>query len=244
MNISDSIRSLIILPKTASDIHTHLPEVSIQLIRGCIQTMVRVGLVNRLGEKKPYMYQVARSLKHQNRGFDLRKVSFAQQIRDILKSGPKTSKEITAILGSDGTKVGYALRECINRGQVSRIGCGRFEFICDPVVAEKMSKEERRSRQAEYRKRKDEEAGREYKAIPTRRRKDSANNQYTVIKPKNVVDLSGHQTVEEWVNAGGVIDRSPTIPKFERLTEVDIFEVRYKKGTSYPSTISRAYTAS
>lgn len=244
MNKSERIRSLISLPKTAAEIHIHLPKVSIQLIRGCIQTMVQVGLVNRLADKKPYTYQVARSLKQQNRGFDLSKVSFAQQIRDILKNGPKTSKEITAILGSDGIKVGYALRECLNRAQVSRTEDGLFEFICDPVVPEKMSKEERRNRQAEYRKRKAEEEGREYKAIPTRRRKESANNQYTAIKPKNVVDLSGHQTVEEWVKAGGVIDRSPTIPKFERLKEGDIFEVRYKKGTSYPSTSSRAYTAS
>lgn len=190
--------------------------------------MVRVGLVNRLGDKKPYTYQVARSLKQQNRGFDLSKVSFAQQIRDILKNGPKTSKEITAILGSDGTKVGYALRECLNRAQVRRTEGGLFEFICDPVIPEKMSKEERRNRQAEYRKRKAEEAGREYKAIPTRRRKDSANNQYTVIKPKNVVDLSGHQTVDDWIKAGGVIDRSPTLPKFERLTSQEIESVKYK----------------
>ncbi len=126
MNISDRIRSLISSPKTASDIHKEMPGVSITLIRGCIQTMVRVGLVNRIGSKKPYSYQVARSLKQPNRGFDLTKVSFAQQIRDALKTGPKSSKEITHILGSDGTKVGYALRECIDRGQVARIGHGYF----------------------------------------------------------------------------------------------------------------------
>ncbi len=103
-----------------------------------------------------------------------------------------------------------------------------------------MSPEERRRRQAEYRKKKAEEAGREYKAIPTRRRKESGT-QYTYIKPKQVTDMSGHQTVEEWIKAGGVIDRSPTVPKFERLTADEIESAPYRQKISASTISTRSY---
>lgn len=206
---------------TAAEIHSQMPEVSLALIRGCIQTMVKVGLVTRIGSNKPYSYQVARSLKQPNRGFDLTKVSFAQQVRDALKAGPNRAVNIAEMLGSTSQKVGETLRENRKSGFCKSIGDGMYEFVYDPTPKPLMSKADRAARQADYRKRKAEEAGREYKPNPLKAHKDSPNRQYTVIKPKTIDDRPTPST-EDWIKAGGVVDRSPTRSPFERLTVEDI----------------------
>lgn len=221
MNISDRIRSLIISPKTAAEIHQKMPEVSLALIRGCIQTMVRVGLVNRIGSKKPYTYQVARSLKQQNRGFDLSKVSFSQQVRDQLKKKDMRPAEIADAIGSTSQKVFTSLRDSCTAGYVQKAADGTYKFVRDPVQKVAMSKEERYRRQREYRDRKAAEEGR------TRNPRRPVKP-YTVIEPKKVTWMGDYQTVEEWVAAGGVIDRSPTPNRFERLTDENILTNSFK----------------
>jgi len=69
VNTSENIRSLISLPLTAHEIHAKMPEVDLKLIRGCIQRMVATGIVRKIGESRPYSYQLARKLKRTNRGF-------------------------------------------------------------------------------------------------------------------------------------------------------------------------------
>ena len=167
------------------------------------------------------------------------KVSFSQQVRDVLKSGPNRPIRIAEILGSTGQKVQDALRENRKSGYCISLGDGMYEFVRDPVPKTTMPKAERLARQAAYRKRKAEEAGREYAPNPMKARKESKNKQYTVIKPK-IEDSRPLPSTEDWLKAGGVIDTSPTPHRFERLTVEDIRHHSLRAPVGYGLSSGRA----
>ena len=220
MNLSQRIRSHLSSPKTAADVHSIIGG-DLSLIRGCIQTMVRVGILDRTGDKKPYRYKVARCLKEQNRGFNLTEISFAQKVRDVLKSGRMSDVEVALRLESTRRKVGDTIREGADKGFILAHPDKTYSFLRDPVKKIPISHEERNRRKAEHNRLK-------------RAKKSSP------IEPKPIQPC---QTVDEWVAAGGVIDRSSTKPKFERLTHEDIISSNINPVSTY-ARAGRSYLSS
>ena len=241
MNLSERIRSCLSSPKTAADVHSIIGG-DLALIRGCIQTMVKVGLLQRIGETKPYRYQVARQLKPQKRGFYVSKISFAQQVRDLLKNGPIRPAQVASHFGVKIGKVTDSMKDSEASGFIKRLDDGSYKFVRDPAPKTTMSNDERKLRQAEYRKRKAESQGREYRSVPQRANGKRIDRQYTVIKPKEVAYAGNYESVEEWLKRGNVIDRSPTEHKFERLTKADIESGAARGFGGYQTPYSRRFS--
>lgn len=230
---------------TAAEIHELMPDIDVKLIRGCIQTMVKVSLIERIGASKPYLYKVARPLKQKLRGYEnVMAVSKAQQIRDWLnENGPANNSEVANGLILNPKECSKSLFDMRKRGYVSRSHDGYFTLICDPEPVQAMSESEKR----------------EAERIKSQKRRDRAKlisaRTPSIVKRKpkaiRVVDKKESkefsriqaQSVEDWLKAGGVIDRSPTIPKFERLTKDDIASGFYRSHCHSHQRISRSYLA-
>lgn len=240
MNISARIRSLISHAMTAAEIHELMPDVDVKLIRGCIQTMVKVDLLERIGDSKPYLYQVARPLKQKLRGYEkVMAVSKAQQIRDWLKEhGPATNAQVSAGVGIKPKASSNTLFDMKKRGYVSRSEDGIFTFICDPEPVQAMSQEARREAWRLNCQRQRDKALRASppklpatKKIVTKVSTKNETAQPTIVK---------YQTVDEWLAQGGVIDRSPTPLPFERLSRADI-DMSYRAASTAQLRTTRTY---
>lgn len=241
MNLSERIRSCLSSPKTAADVHSVIGG-DLALIRGCIQTMVKVGLLQRIGESKPYLYCVARELRKELRGKHRMAVSKAQQMRDWLRdNGPATNAQLSKAMGITSREGSRAMSDMLMRGYVTRGDDSLYAFKCNPVPVQKMTAEQRR----------------EAERIKSQRKRDRLRRITAVAKPKRAPDKMTvvvkreptkpepvkAQTVEEWLAAGGKIDRSPTVNKFERLTDNDISQAIKRRPTSYATTAGRSYLA-
>lgn len=241
MNLSERIRSCLSSPKTAADVNSEI-DGNLALIRGCIQTMVKVGLLERIGDAKPYRYRVARPLKQKLRGVEkTMAVSQAQQVRDWLKvNGPAANAAISKGLGIPPKKcckilIGMKRYGCVNQDS-DRV----YHFVRDPIPMQSMTYEQkleatvRNSRNMRSR----------IKAIQQQEIANSRKPDAMTIKVKRQVveDDRPKQSVEDWLKAGGKIDRSPTEHKFERLTKADIEAAAVRGFGGYQTPYSRRFS--
>lgn len=218
MNLSERIRSCLSSPKTAADVHSEIGS-NLALIRGCIQTMVKAGLLERIGETKPYRYRVARPLKNKLRGYEkVMAASKAQQIRDWLKQhGPATNAQVSQGVSMKPKASSKTLCDMRKRGYVSRSEDGYFAFLADPEPVQGMSEDERREANRINNKRKRDRA--KNAALKSVKR---ISDKMTISMPKPVNVKVKAQSVDEWLKQGNKIDRSPTPSRFERLTHDEI----------------------
>jgi hypothetical protein len=239
VNISASIRSLISHPMTAAEIHELMPDVDVKMIRGCIQTMVKVGIADRIGDKKPYQYKVARDLKPQNRGFNTVIVTLSERIRNLLEaSGPLVNAQVAEALGEPPKETSRAMFDLKRRGYIHRSDDGLFTFISHPPKRVYLTPAEYTAKIAEEKKKKaarlqaavSKVAGRG-KAITVAAKKPQAHR-FSTMKG---------ETVEEYLARGQKIDRSPTIPKFERLTAEDIASSSFRAASTSQIRTARTY---
>ncbi|WWA79521.1 hypothetical protein Kintu_gp29c [Xanthomonas phage Kintu] len=241
MNLSERIRSCLSSPKTAADVHSEIGG-NLVLTRGCIQTMVKVGLLERIGDAKPYRYQVARPLKQKLRGVEkTMAVSQSQQVRDWLKAnGPAKNAEV-----SKGT--GFPPKQCSRiLSYMKRYGCVRqdderkYHFVRDAIQMQAMTAEEKREANA----RNNRTMRARIKAIQQQEIANSKKPDAMTIKIKRqvVVDDRPKQSVEDWLKSGGKIDRSPTEHKFERLTKADIESAAVRGFGGYQTPYSRRFS--
>lgn len=241
MNLSERIRSCLSSPKTAADVQSIIGG-DLALIRGCIQTMVKVGLLERIGDAKPYRYRVARPLKQKLRGVEkAMAVSQAQQVRDWLKAnGPARNAEV-----SKGT--GFPPKQCSRiLSYMKRYGCVRrddermYHFVRDAIQMQAMTAEEKREANA----RNNRTMRARIKAIQQQEIDNARKPDAMTIKVKREAAVYNRpkQTVEDWLKAGGKIDRSPTEHKFERLTKAEIESAAARGFGGYQMPYSRRFS--
>lgn len=236
MNISARIRTLISHPMAAAEIHELMPDVDVKLIRGCIQPMVASGVMHRVGDKKPYKYQIGRCLEIHNRG---RNLNITQQVRDYVRAhAPISSDRIAIGTGFELKVVRSRVNEMKKRGMLVRDENGLYsigrELICPPST--RTAEDKRRdARDASRRRRARERALRESK-----RPKESTPMTVVKVKEKAEPKSVKAQTVDEWLAEGGVIDRSPTPLPFERLSRADI-DMSYRAASTAQLRTTRAY---
>lgn len=238
MNLSERIRSCLSSPKAAADVHSTIGG-DLSLIRGCIQTMVKVGLLERIGDAKPYCYQVARQLNHKMRGKNRMAVSKAQQIRDWLKkNGKATNAEISNGVALKPKISSKTLCDMRKRGYVIRSEDGYFSFVSDPEPVKRLTPEERREANRIKNSRRSSRAYRKRKKdrITAYIKKDSDNS----INSKTLQVKA--QSVDEWLKEGNKIDRSPTPTRFERLTHEDIVSGARRGFGGYQTPQTRRFS--
>lgn len=232
MNLSERIRSLISEPMTAAEIHSKMPDVSLPLIRGLIQTMLARGLAHKIGDKRPYQYKVGRGLEIHNRGRDL---NVTQQVREcIKKNGPISPDRIAMETGIAIREVRARITEMKKRKFIQADENGCLVFLRDRITpTTRMADSERRQQDRVRMK-----LARQRDAV---KRKDAM----TVVKVKEVkATFSGApQSVDDWLKSGGVIDRSPTPSPFERLTIEDIAQASFRPSSQTQVRTTRNYLA-
>lgn len=233
MNLSERIRSQIGNPLTAPEIHSKMPDVDIKLIRGLLQRMVIVGIVKRIGDKRPYQYKVGRGLEIHKRGTDL---NITAQVRSCIKEhGPISPDGIAKITGIKVREVRARITEMKKRKFIEADANGLIVFLRDRITpSTRMADSERRQRDRLRMKLARQKAS---QSRPAQSTPMTVVNLKGKPEPKNVVA----QTVDEWLKAGGVIDRSPTVPKFERLTADDIAQVGYRQRSIVTVNAGRSY---
>lgn len=242
MNLSERIRSCLSSPKTAADVHSEIGS-NLALIRGCIQTMVRVGLLERIGDAKPYRYRVARPLKQKLRGVEkTMAVSQAQQVRDWLKAnGQAKNAEVSKGTGFPPKQCSRILSYMKRYGCVSQDDDRNYHFVRDAIQMQAMTAEEKREANV----RNNRTMRSRIKAIQQQEIANARKPDSMTIKVKRdpqSTDNSPRQTVEEWLKAGGKIDRSPTEHKFERLTKADIEAAAVRGFGGYQTPYSRRFS--
>ena len=238
MNLSERIRSCLSSPKTAADVHSEIGG-NLALIRGCIQTMVKVGLLERIGDSKPYLYRVARPLKQKLRGVEkTMAVSQAQQVRDWLKvNGPAANAAISKGLGIPPKKCCKILIGIKRYGCIKQDSDRVYHFVRDPIPMQSMTYEQKR--EATERNRRN--MGSRIKAIQQQEIANAKKPDAMTIKVKReaFIDDRPKQTVEDWLKAGGKIDRSPTEHKFERLSHEEIMGGAKRGFGGYQTPMNR-----
>lgn len=241
MNLSERIRSCLSSPKTAADVHSIIGG-DLALIRGCIQTMVKVGLLQRIGEARPYSYQVARQLKPKLRGVEkTMAVSQAQQVRDWLKAhGPAKNAEVSKGTGFPPKQCSRILSYMKRYGCVSQDDERNYHFVRDAIQMQAMSADEKREANA----RNNRTMRARIKAIQQQEIANARKPDAMTIKVKRQVveDDRPKQSVDEWLKAGGKIDRSPTEHKFERLTKAEIESAAARGFGGYQMPYSRRFS--
>ena len=242
MNISERIRSLITNPITAAEIHSKMPEVSLPLIRGCIQTMVKVGISIRIGDKKPYKYKIARELKPQKRGFKTVIVTLSERIRKLLEaSGPMVNAQVAEALGEPPKETSRAMFDLKRRGYIHRSDDGLFTFISHPPKRIYLTPTEYTAKIAEEKKKKATRLARVTAKVAGRGKEITVAAKPVKTAPA-FANMKG-ETVEEYLARGKKIDYSPTTPKFERLTADDIARYDYRSTPNMPQRVARSYLA-
>lgn len=236
MNISERIRSLISSPLTAAEIHSKMPDVSLPLIRGCIQTMVVSGMMHKTNDSRPYKYQLGRGLEIHNRG---RNLNITQQVRACIRhNGPISADRIQIETSLKMKDIRSRISEMKKRKFVIQDENGLYsigrELKCKPSDR---TKEEKRlaNLEAQRKRRNRERALRESK-----RPKESTPMTVVKVKEKAGPKAVKAQTVDEWLAEGGVIDRSPTPLPFERLSRADI-DMSYRAASTAQLRTTRTY---
>lgn len=220
MNLSERIRECLTEPKTAHEVHNSIGG-CVKLIRGCIQTMVKVGIAERIGEKRPYKYKVKRMLyRNWKLEGNLMVKSKAKLIREFLQAnGPSTNSQVSDGMSMPPKDTSKALFDMRSRGYIDRDDDGRFFYVCEPNEIPRRTLAEMRAANAQSAQRMREKKRRdnEIKAASARKSSmpsmDFRSHQQPVVKA---------QTVEEFLANGGKIDYSDTVVKFERLTHEEI----------------------
>ena len=237
MNISERIRSLIGSPLTAAEIHSKMPDVSLPLIRGCIQTMVVSGMMHKANDSRPYKYQLGRGLEIHNRGRDL---NITQQVRACIRhNGPISADRIEIETGIKLSDIRKRISEMKKRKFIVQDDNGLYsigrELLSKPS---ERSKEEKRAAnlEAQRRRRNRERALRE-----SNRPKESTPMTVVRVKEKSEPKVVKAQTVDEWLAQGGVIDRSPTPLPFERLSRDDIASGIFRPSSTVQLRTTRTY---
>jgi len=236
VNISGRIRSLISHPMTAGEIHELMPDVDVKLIRGCIQTMIGSRVLHRVGDKKPYKYQLGRGLEIHNRG---RNLNITQQVRACIRhNGPISADRIQIETGIKMKDVRSRISEMKKRKFVIQDENGLYsigrELKCKP--SERTEEDKRIANLEAQRKRRN----RERALRESKRPKESTPMTVVKVKEKAEPKTVKAQTVDEWLDQGGVIDRSPTPLPFERLTRADI-DMSYRGASTAQLRTTRAY---
>lgn len=235
MNKSERIRSLINEPMTSAEISESI-DVRVKLVRGLIQTMLRLGIVTQIGDKRPYKYQVARELKEQNRGFGL-KSNTSQNIRNTLKIQELTPAQIASKLSLKTDNVYQHMRDMIHSGYIAKNEDGTYQWIKDP--APPMTEQERLAKRRE----RDRLKRAAHASTPRPKVRHERMVPITIKKPVEDANGKPAQTVDEWLAEGGKIDRSPTPVRFERLTKQDIASHDYRGRPSAVQRVARSYLA-
>jgi len=212
-----------------------MPNVPLPLIRGLIQTMITGGLAHRIGDKRPYQYKVGRGLEIHKRGTDL---NITAQVRSCIKEhGPISPDGISEITGIKVREVRARITEMKKRKFIQADENGCLVFLRDRITpTTRMADSERRQRD---------------RVRMKLARQKAAKNRPDQSTPMTVVNLKGKpepknvvaQTVDEWLKAGGVIDRSPTPLPFERLTASDIAKSSFRPTASAQLRTTRSYLA-
>ncbi|UWJ04749.2 hypothetical protein CUB19_gp30c [Stenotrophomonas phage CUB19] len=238
MNLSERIRSCLSSPKAAADVHSEIGG-NLALIRGCIQTMVKVGLLERIGDAKPYRYRVARKMNKNLRGKYRMATSQAQQVREWLKAnGPAKNAEVSKGTGFPPKQCSRILSYMKRYGCVSQDEERNYHFVRDAIQMQAMTAEEKREANA----RNNRTMRSRIKAIQQQEIANSRKPDAMTIKVKRdsqPIDNSPKQTVDEWLADGGVIDRSPTEHKFERLSHEEIMGGAKRGFGGYQSPMNR-----
>lgn len=237
MNISARIRSLISQPMTAAEIHHKMPDVPIPLIRGLLQTMLHRGLAHRIGDKRPYQYKIGRGLEIHKRGRDL---NITQQIRACIRhNGPISAHGINEKTAIDLRHIRSRISELKKRKFIEMDEKGCYVFLRESKNPPELTPDERKekARELKARQRRRQEALRESKRPPK-----STPMTVVAIKAKPEPKVTRAQTVDEWLAAGGVIDRSPTPLPFERLSRDDI-DMSYRARSTVMARTARSYLA-
>lgn len=239
MNISERIRSLISHSMTAAEIHSKMPDVSLPLIRGCIQTMVASGMMHKTNDSRPYKYQLGRGLEIHSRG---RNLNITQQVRACIRhNGPISADRIQIETGIKIKDIRSRISEMKKRKFVIQDENGLYsigrELKCRP--SERTEEDKRiASLEAQRKRRNRERALRESK-----RPKESTPMTVVKVKEKAEPKYVKAQTVDEWLAEGGVIDRSPTPVPFERLTADDIAQGAFRASSTAQLRTKRSYLA-
>lgn len=242
MNISARIRSLISHPMTAAEIHELMPDVDVKMIRGCIQTMVKVGIAIRIGNKKPYKYKIARELKPQKRGFRTVIVTLSERIRKLLEaSGPMVNAQVADALGEPPKETSRAMFDLKRRGYIHRSEEGLFTFLSHPPKRVYLTPAEYTAKIAEEKKKKATRIARATAKVAGRGKAITVASKKVKAVPA-FATMKG-ETVEEYLARGKKIDYSPTAPKFERLTAEDIAQYDYRATPNMPQRVARSYLA-
>lgn len=209
------------------EIHAAMPDITRQEMFGCLQRMVARGIIIRHGTR-PHTYTLGRPLLPQNRG-SKPGMSTAEKIREQLKIRQMAPAEIAQAIGITTERCYQGLRDMLGT-YVAKMGDGTYMWLRDPKKA--MTDEEKN---AKRRARKKTEAPKVSQAIRQRP---------IQIRRAPVASYEGpRQSVEEWLAAGGVIDRSPTQSRFERLTASDIGGADWRGRPMMPNRASRNYLA-
>lgn len=236
MNLSETIRSHLDKPSTAQQVHEKIGG-CIKLIRGCIQTMVKAGIVERIGEMAPYEYQVKRMLFREWKieGKAIVK-SKAKQIREFLqKHGPSSNAQVSAGIGIPPKDSSKALFDMRSRGYLGRDDDGKFFYICEPNEIKRRTLEEMRAANAQSAQRMREKKRRDAEIKAESARK--AGMKAIDIRSTQAPSIPA-QTVEDFLANGGKIDYSKTANKFERLTHEEIVSRGPVIGMGYQSPVS------
>lgn len=165
-------------------------------------------------------------------------LSQAQQVRVWLKAhGPAKNAEV-----SKGT--GFPPKQCSRiLSYMKRYGCviqddDRFyHFVRNPMRFNSMTVEEKKAANA----RNNRNMRSRIKAIQQQEIANARKPDAMTIKVKReaAVDDRPKQTVEDWLKAGGKIDRSPTEHKFERLSHEEIMGGAKRGFGGYQSPMNR-----
>lgn len=115
-----------------------------------------------------------------------------------------------------------------------------YHFVRDAIQMQAMTAEEKREANA----RNNRTMRSRIKAIQQQEIENSRKPDAMTIKVKRQVveDDRPKQSVEDWLKAGGKIDRSPTAHKFERLTKAEIESGAARGFGGYQTPYSRRFS--
>lgn len=149
-------------------------------------------------------------------------VSQAQQVRDWLKAnGPAKNAEVSKGTGFPPKQCSRILSYMKRYGCVSQDDERKYHFVRDAIQMRAMTADEKREANA----RNNRTMRARIKAIQQQEIANSKKPDANTIKAKLAsipMDDRPKQSYEDWLKAGGVVDRSPTDHKFERLTHEEI----------------------
>jgi len=168
-------------------------------------------------------------------------VSQAQQVRDWLKAnGPAKNAEVSKGTGFPPKQCSRILSYMKRYGCVSQDDERKYHFVRDAIQMQAMTADEKREANARNnRTMRSRITAIQQQGIANSRKPDAMTIK---VKRQVVEDDRPKQSVEDWLKAGGKIDRSPTEHKFERLTKADIESAAARGFGGYQTPYSRRFS--